>query len=289
MSPLEVRVSETAGFCWGVERALRIAREAAASAGSGPVATFGPLIHNPAVIAQLRAEGIDVVDDPAGVAAGTVVIRSHGVERQVRAELEHRAAVVVDATCTFVKAAQEKAARLHEAGYAVIVLGEPDHPEVRGIRSYADGGALVVQGPEELPTTLPRRVGVVVQTTQSGARLATLVAALAPRVQELLVYNTICDATEKRQQAAIAMAAQVDLVIVVGGRSSGNTTRLAELCTVVQPRTYHVEAAEEIQAAWLDGVAVAGVTAGASTPSEQIQAVVTRLELLSATETRGER
>ena len=187
------------------------------------------------------------------------------------------------------KSAQEKAARLHEAGYAVIVLGEPDHPEVRGIRSYAGPGALVIERPEELPATLPRRVGVVVQTTQSPERLAALSAALAPRVRELLVHNTICDATEKRQRAAVAMAAQVDLVIVVGGRDSGNTTRLAELCAAVQPRTYHVEEAGEIRPEWLEGVGVAGVTAGASTPRDQMDAVVARLESLAATEERGER
>ena len=289
MSRIEIRVSEAAGFCWGVERALRVAREAAANAGEGPVSTFGPLIHNPAVIAQLGTEGIGVLDDATGDVAGTVIIRSHGVERDVQEQLEQRAAAVVDATCSFVKSAQEKAARLHEAGYAVIVLGEPDHPEVRGIRSYAGPDALVVESPAELPSTLPRRVGVVVQTTQPPERLAALTATLAPRVRELLVHNTICDATEKRQRAAVAMAAQVDLVVVVGGRSSGNTTRLAELCAAVQPHTYHVEDAAEIRPEWLAGVVVAGVTAGASTPPEQIAEVVARLDMLAAVEERGER
>lgn len=289
MTSLEIRVSEAAGFCWGVERALRIAREAAAGAGPGRVATTGPLIHNPAVVARLRGEGIDVLGDTPDSLAGTVIIRSHGVEREVQTELERGAAAVVDATCSFVKSAQEKAARLHEAGYAVIVLGEPDHPEVRGIRSYGGPGTLVIERPEELPATLPRRVGVVVQTTQSPERLAAVSAALAPRVRELLVHNTICDATEKRQRAAVVMAAQVDLVVVVGGRDSGNTTRLAELCAAVQPRTYHVEDAGEIRPEWLEGVAVAGVTAGASTPRDQIDAVVARLESLAADEERGER
>ena len=186
---------------------------------------------------------------------------------------------VVDATCTFVKAAQEKAARLREEGYFVVVLGEPAHPEVLGIHSYAGPDSLVVQGPADLPPELPgRRVGVVVQTTQSQERLTSLVAALVPRVRELRVHNTICHATEERQQAAVAMASSVDLVVVVGGRNSGNTSRLAELCSTVQPRTHHIEEADEIRPEWFSGVRTVGVTAGASTPPEQIEAVVCRLE-----------
>ena len=278
MSPIQVCISESAGFCWGVERALRLAREAAASA-PGPIHTLGPLIHNPSVIASLAEQGIGVVDDPAAAREGTIIIRSHGVPLETMAELAGRRVTVVDATCTFVKAAQEKAARLREEGYFVLVLGEPAHPEVLGIRSYAGAGSLVVQGPADLPLELPsRRVGVVVQTTQSQMRLVSLVAALVPRVRELRVHNTICHATEERQEAAVAMASTVDLVIVVGGRNSGNTCRLAELCAAVQPRTHHIEQAEEILPEWFSGVQTVGVTAGASTPPDQIEAVVGRLE-----------
>ena len=278
MTPVQIRVSESAGFCWGVERALRLAREAAAGA-PGPIHTLGPLIHNPSVIALLAEQGINVVDDPTAKREGTIIIRSHGVPLETMAELSGRDLTVVDATCTFVKAAQEKAARLREEGYFVVVLGEPTHPEVLGIRSYAGPDSLVAQGPADLPPELPRRrVGVVVQTTQSQERLASLVAALAPRVRELRVYNTICHATEERQQAAVAMASTVDLVVVVGGRNSGNTSRLADLCSAVQPRTHHVEEAEEIVPEWFSGVRTVGVTAGASTPPEQIEAVVGRLE-----------
>lgn len=278
MSALVIRVSESAGFCWGVERALRLARKAIVDE-PGSIHTLGPLIHNPSVIAQLAEQGIDVIDDDGAEVEGTIIIRSHGVPRDTLGHLFDRGLDVIDATCTFVKAAQEKAARLQEEGYFVIVLGESAHPEVLGIRSYAGADSLVVQGPEDLPLELPkRRVGVVVQTTQSPERLAALVAALAPRVRELRVHNTICHATEKRQQAATAMAAAVDLVIVVGGRNSGNTSRLAELCAVVQPHTHHVEGADEILPEWLSGVQIVGVTAGASTPPEQIEAVVHRLE-----------
>lgn len=282
MTVPRIVVSESAGFCWGVERALETTRSAAKTA-EGPIDTLGPLIHNPGVIAQLAEQGIGLVEDPERKTEGTIIIRSHGVAREVVETLRRRGLDVVDATCTFVKAAQDKAGRLREEGYRVVILGEPAHPEVVGIRSYAGEDSVVAETPEDLPADLAgRRVGVVVQTTQTQARLSALAAALAPMVRELRMYNTICGATESRQRAAIETAAGVDLVIVVGGRQSGNTTRLAELCAVVQPRTFHIETAEEIDPGWLEGVGAIGVTAGASTPPDQIARVVERLKELSS-------
>jgi 4-hydroxy-3-methylbut-2-enyl diphosphate reductase len=268
-----VQISECAGFCWGVERALEMTLEAAEKAAE-PVNTLGPLIHNPSVIGDLKTRGVGVICDPAEACAGTVILRSHGVPRDTKETLAASSVCVVDATCPFVTAAQEKAARLKEDGYLVIILGEREHPEVLGLRSYAGENSLVVESPADLPATLPgRRIGVVVQTTQSLERLSELAAHLAPQARELLVHNTICNATEQRQTAAMAMAENVDVVIVVGGRNSGNTRRLAELCRARQPRTYHVESAAEIDAGWLKNARVVGITAGASTPPEQIDAV----------------
>jgi 4-hydroxy-3-methylbut-2-enyl diphosphate reductase len=277
MSPLAVRVSESAGFCWGVERALQLTLEAAQDAPQ-PVRTLGPLIHNPGVIAELKGKGVGVLTDAALAKQGTVILRSHGVPRNVKETLTASDLTVVDATCPFVTSAQEKAAGLSRDGYLVIILGDRDHPEVAALRSYAGDDSLVVQSPADLPVKLPsRRIGVVVQTTQSPERLSELVAYLASKVKELLVHNTICNATEQRQAAAGSMAAQVDAVVVVGGRDSGNTLRLAELCSAVQPNTHHVESAGELDPAWFRGVLVVGVTAGASTPQEQIEAVLARL------------
>ena len=277
MKDLEIRVSESAGFCWGVERALEVARRAATDA-RGPINTLGPLIHNPGVIAELRASGIGVVSRPEQVEEGTIILRSHGVPREIKEELLNSGLTVLDATCRFVKSAQEKAARLKERGYIVVILGEKDHPEVLALRSYAGEESVVVESPADLPSELPgNRVGVVVQTTQSQERLADLVAYLAPRSRELLVYNTICSATEQRQAAAISMAADVDVVIVVGGRDSGNTRRLAELCTGVQPRTHHIESADELEPRWFTEARSVGITAGASTPADQIDAVIRRI------------
>lgn len=282
MSEIRVVVASAAGFCWGVEKALEKAY-AAAEEAEGPVHTLGPLIHNPGVIEQLHSRGIGLVDDIDGKTEGTIIIRSHGVPREIMERLEDSDVAVVDATCSFVKSAQTKAARLREEGYRVVILGEPDHPEVLGIRSHAGPDAIVVETPEDLPGDLVgRRVGVVVQTTQSQERLAALAAALASVARELRVYNTICSATERRQEAAVLMARDVDVVLVVGGRTSGNTTRLAELCSRVQPRTYHVETAEEIDRSWLRDAGVVGVTAGASTPAYQIESVVARVKELGS-------
>ncbi len=277
MSPLQVKISQSAGFCWGVERALELALKAADDA-PGPVRSLGPLIHNPGVIADLEQRGVNVISNSADAAEGTVILRSHGVPREVKEQLTDTDITVIDATCRFVKSAQEKAAKLHRQGYFVIILGETDHPEVLALRSYAGEDSLVVESAGDLPTDLPsQRVGVVVQTTQSQEHLAALVEDLAPRTRELLVHNTICSATEQRQTAAMVMADQVDAVVVVGGRNSGNTRRLAELCAARQPKTYHVESAEELDPDWFKGLSVVGITAGASTPPEQIKAVADRL------------
>ncbi len=278
MTRPRVRVSDSAGFCWGVERALETTLRAAEEA-TEPVNTLGPLIHNPSVIAALKEKGVGVLSDPSEACCGTVILRSHGVPREVREALLQSQLTIIDATCPFVTAAQEKAARLHKDGYLVVILGEREHPEVLSLRSYAGEDSLVVESPADLPCSLPsKRVGVVVQTTQSEERLSELVAHLAPEVRELLVHNTICSATEQRQAAARTMASEVDAVVVVGGKNSANTRRLAELCRARQPRTYHVETAAEIVPAWFRGVSTVGVTAGASTPPDQIEEVVRTIQ-----------
>lgn len=280
MSTLVVTVAERAGFCWGVKRALEMTLEAARKAPS-PVNTLGPLIHNPEVIRELENQGVGVIADPEEARAGTVVLRSHGVPRHTQEYLTSLGLVVVDATCPFVASAQKKAASLNESGYLVLILGEREHPEVLSLKSYAGEDSLVVESPADLPETLPStRVGVVVQTTQSPQRLSELVSVLALKTRELLVHNTICSATEERQSAAVRLAAQADVVVVVGGRNSANTRRLTELCSSEQPRTYHVESAAEIDPAWVKDARRVGVTAGASTPPEQIEAVVKRLREL---------
>jgi len=278
---VRIVVARYAGYCYGVERALRITEEAIEGAEK-PVATLGPIIHNPTVVGQLAERGVDVADDPDKVDSGTLIVRTHGVAPSVVGAARSRSLNVVDATCPFVAVAQRKAAALREAGYAVVILGEHDHPEVAGLEGFAGEGAVVVEEASGLPVERLRgkRVGVVVQTTQTQANLASVVAALAPVARELLVYNTICDATEKRQNAACELGAEVDVVVVVGGRNSANTARLAQLCRAIESRTYHIESAAELEAGWFTGARRVGVTAGASTPDTEIDATVKALQKL---------
>jgi 4-hydroxy-3-methylbut-2-enyl diphosphate reductase len=275
---VEIVVARYAGYCYGVERALRLTGEALEGAPA-PVSTLGPIIHNPSVVGSLAARGVDVVDEVDAATAGTLIVRTHGVSPDVIAQARSRRLNVVDATCPFVSVAQRKAEALREAGYTVVILGERDHPEVVGLQGFAGTDAVVVQDASGLPLERlrGRRVGVVVQTTQTRANLSALAAELAPVARELLVFNTVCDATEKRQSAACELADDVDVVVVVGGRNSANTARLAQLCQAIEPRTHHIESAAELRAEWLDGASRIGVTAGASTPDEEIEATVRAL------------
>ena len=275
-------VARYAGYCYGVERALRIAEEAGVELAP-PIYTLGPLIHNPSVVRRLARRGVAAVDDLSEVESGTVIVRTHGVDPEVIAAARARGLAVIDATCPFVNVAHQKAEVLRERGYVPVILGERDHPEVVGLTAWAGPKAIVVEDADELRLRDVRnkRVGVVVQTTQTRDNLARLVGRLAPAARETLVFNTICDATGRRQTAAQKLAGAVDVVIVVGGRNSANTTRLASLCRVIQPRTWHIETAAELEAGWLAGARRVGVTAGASTPEDEIQAAVERIRELA--------
>lgn len=284
MTHVRVEVARYAGVCYGVERALKLANEAAERGTD--VHTFGPLIHNPQAVAALRERGIEVAACLDEADAGTLIIRSHGVDPALIEQARGKGLDVVDATCPFVQTAQKCAEDLVRAGYRVIVIGEADHPEVEGIIAHArhaGGDALVIEHAADVPERIgSRKVGVVVQTTQSIARLTEVVNTLLPRVSELRIHNTICSATAQRQQSAEELAQTVDVMIVVGGHNSGNTTRLAEICRTVNPRVHHVETADELEAAWFDDATSVGVTAGASTPAEQIAGVVEAVRRLGA-------
>lgn len=278
---MEIIVARHAGVCYGVRRAFTLATEAAESSES--VKTLGPLIHNPLAVEQLREQGIDVTDAIEDIDSGTVVVRSHGVAPSVIEAAKERGLTVVDATCPHVTAVQEAAGLLASEGYAVFIVGEEDHPEVEGILGWAGEGARVVESAADLPERIgSRKVGVVVQTTQSADRLAEVVTDLLLRAGELRVFNTICAATTLRQQAAADLAADVDAVIVVGGHMSGNTTRLAEISRRTCDRVHHIESAAELDRAWFDGVERVGITAGASTPEEHIESVVEAIRAFSA-------
>jgi 4-hydroxy-3-methylbut-2-enyl diphosphate reductase len=273
---MELILAKQAGFCFGVKRATQMAFEAADKGGE--TYTLGPIIHSPQVVSRLEEMGVKAINNVEGVDQGTVIIRSHGVAAAELQSVVSRCLEVVDATCPFVKKAQEHVASLSAAGYDVVVVGDADHPEVQGIVSYATGKVYVVASGEEAEK-LPRmsKIGVVAQTTQSFENLKNVVTACLGKGGEIRVYHTICDATAVRQEEAKKLAGQVDCMVVIGGYNSANTKRLAEVCKELLPRTHHIEIASQLDASWFDGVEKVGITAGASTPKWLIDEVIDRI------------
>jgi len=210
-----------------------------------------------------------------------LLIRTHGIPHDTYKKIQERGINVIDATCPFVKKAQEYAKLLKEEGYRVIILGDRDHPEVKGIVSYAGADTLVVKSAEEIKKP-GRKVGIVVQTTQPLEILKAVVSRVVETAKEVKVYNTICNSTAMRLRETEEMAGEVEVMFVIGGKNSANTKQLARLCQRIGVRTYHIETADEINSEWIKGVKKAGITAGASTPDWIIQEVRDRLEYLSS-------
>lgn len=276
---MRVMKAECAGSCYGVQRALDLARKAAKD-GAG-AQTLGPLIHNPQVVDELARAGVTVADVPADITSGRVVIRSHGVTPDVLEEVRERGVDVVDATCPHVLRAQKAARSMALAGRTVVVVGDADHPEVEGLRAWAEsaGGKVVVaSSAADLPDGLRSPAGVVVQTTQRRSVLDSVLSELDRRGIEYELKDTICNATAQRQDAAARLSAQVDAMVVIGGHNSSNTTRLYEICADSAPLAFHIETADELDRHAFAGVGTVGVTAGASTPEDQIDAVIAVLE-----------
>lgn len=277
---MKVILAKRAGFCFGVKRATQMAFEAAGK--DKTTCTLGPIIHSPQVVKRLEEMGVKVVKNLDGMDNGTIIIRSHGVASDELSEAVQKQLEIIDATCPFVKKAQEHVKSLSDSGYSVVVVGDADHPEVQGIVSYGGDKVFVVGSGEEVKK-LPKmnKIGIVAQTTQSFENLKNVVSECLLRGGEIRIFNTICDATAVRQEEAKELACQVDCMLVVGGFNSANTRRLAEVCVELQPRTHHIETADEIDQAWFEGVERVGVTAGASTPKWIIDEVVQRVEAIN--------
>ncbi len=278
---MQIILDEGAGFCFGVERALKMAGEESRDA-SRPIVTIGPLIHNPQVIEEMKRDGVAVAKEGENLHDTTAIIRTHGVRPQEENRLREAGNRVLDATCPYVKKSHEYADLLRQEDYHIIVIGDPDHPEIKGVLGYSGERVTVITQPEEADS-LPHyaRVGVVVQTTYPIEKVQKVISKLVGRSTELRVFNTICDYTSDRQISAREISSQVDLMYVIGGRNSANTTKLAEICKQQGTVTRHIEVAEEIEARDLEGVERVGITAGASTPDGRIASVIDRIEELS--------
>jgi 4-hydroxy-3-methylbut-2-enyl diphosphate reductase len=284
---MEIIKARDMGFCFGVRRAVEMMEEAARQAGS--LTTLGSTVHNRQVVEGLRQQGIEVVADLDEINGRPVAITAHGVGPQVKEALNRLGIPVIDTTCPIVTRSQQWAKRLAKEGFAVIVFGDPDHKEVRGVLGWAGGRGIAIADEadlDRLPEDLPSRIAVLSQTTHTEARFAAFVRHLfetrMERISELRVINTLCNATTSQQAAAQELARRVDLMIVIGGRDSANTRHLAEVCREEGVETHHIETADEIEPQWLAGRGRVGVTAGASTPDFAVDEVIARLEEMAA-------
>ena len=277
---MKLVVAKSAGFCFGVRRAMDMALEAAQKRPRH-LYTLGPLIHNPQAVAALERMGVGLRERIEDIPKGTVIFRSHGVCLKDLQKAKKKKLRIIDATCPIVKRAQLYAKFLHRHGYAVLLVGDANHPEVEAIRSYIDDQVEVVGDVGAIRRLGPwDKLGMIAQTTQSFPLFKESAAACLEKAKEVRVFNTICQATTIRQKEAVEIARGVDCMVVVGGRNSGNTQRLASICMEIQPQTYHIEEAHELNPRWFVKRKKVGLTAGASTPFWIIREVEERIKEL---------
>lgn len=280
---MEIILASNAGFCFGVRAAINKG-EKLIEEGKGPIATLGPLIHNPQEVARLESLGIKSYDDIDSVQEKNVLIRTHGVAPSVYQEIEKHGHSYYDCTCPKVKRVQQLAREHAEAGYQVLVLGDCKHPEVMAIVGWTNDTAIVFISLDELKglSLEGKKVCLVSQTTEKLERFEKAVEYLESlSLEELVVQNTICTATRDRQSDVSELAAKVDLMVVIGGYNSANTCKLVSICQDVGVATKHVETAAELQDEWFEGVNKIGLTAGASTPDWIIREVIDKMEELT--------
>jgi len=281
---MKVLVAEKCGFCHGVRNAISVAEKTLAHQKRGnPVYSLGPIIHNKDEVERLAKVGLKTIDKVEQIRSGTALIRSHGAAPEQTAKLEEKGLSIVDATCILVKRVQHIAKELEKDGYKVVIIGDEDHPEVQAVMGCARD--VVVIADENDLHKLPQnvRLGIVCQTTQSPEHFGRVLGAIGRYgFSELKVINTLCKEAIKRQESAVQLCMQVDIMFVLGGLESANTCRLAELCKKYNSQTFHLQNWKELDKNILSGKDTAGVTAGASTPDWIIAEFVKNLEAFDA-------
>ena len=285
---MEIVLAESLGFCMGVKRVVDMAYRAIEKADGEQVVTLGPLIHNAQEIERLEKDGVRVADEDSIPENSVVIVRAHGVTPQAMQALKSRGLKVMDGTCPYVHYSQRKAFELREAGYAVVIAGDRNHPEILGILGYINDEAYVVKTVEDV-RGLPAlgRVGTIAQTTISPKKYQAIVDALREKAGELKICETICDATEENQKSIRELSAEVDMLYVIGGRHSANSNKLLETARERCPRATLIETAGEIDPEDLRGVRRVGISAGASTPDWMIQNIVEKLRDIAECEIRS--
>ena len=277
---MNVELAKTAGFCFGVKRAVDTVYQQIEQYRGEKIFTYGPIIHNEEVIKDLRSHGVEVLNDEEELKtadADVVVIRSHGVAKYIYDIMEERGITCVDATCPFVKKIHKIVAEKSAEGSYIVIVGNGEHPEVQGIRGWAGEQVTVVQTPEdaerfELPDK-DQKVCIVAQTTFNYNKFKELVEIISKKRYDIIVLNTICNATKERQTEARQIAARVDAMVVIGDKRSSNTQKLFEICKEECLNTYYIQTLDDLDINQLRSVESVGITAGASTPNKIIEEV----------------
>ena len=278
---MKVIVAEHRGFCFGVERAIKKIEELLD--GNEQINySIGPPIHNPQTVEKLKNKGLRIVNHLEEIEKGRLIVRAHGLSPELINQARARNIEIVDTTCPFVKKAQQTASLLNKDGYAIIIVGQKDHPEVQSIVGITDGNCQVVEKLADLDglNLSNNKIGVLAQTTQSNRNFQLITDGLInkSRSKNIRLFNTICQATATRQEEARAIAERVDLVIVLGGKISANTKRLAEICQDAGVEVHYVETAGEVEPSWFGGKARTGLVTGTSTPDWIIEETIDRLK-----------
>ncbi len=278
---MEIIVAPSAGFCFGVKRAVNMALDAANQYTSlEKLNTLGPIIHNPQVVKSLEEKGVFPIDNIDCGCFDTILIRSHGIKAEVMEKLRSKGLKIIDATCPFVKKAQNYINEAALKGYFIIMVGDKNHPEVQSVISFADKGRFLVINNladlEKVPVS--EKLALISQTTQDVNFYKCVINEINKKAKnEVVVFDTICDATIIKQEEAKIIASNVDVMIVVGGYNSANTNKLQNICKEIQRNTYHIETEDEVNPEWFANAKKVGITAGASTPDWIIDLVLKKV------------
>ncbi len=271
---MKIKLAEKYGFCFGVKRAIKIAEDNQNSA------TYGALIHNDNEISRLRENfNVALSNDLNDFKTGdTAVIRTHGIPKDELSELHERSVDVIDATCPYVTKPQQICEQMSKEGYDIVIFGDVKHPEIKGVKSYADHSYVVIDVEDLKKIHLKEKVALVAQTTRKVEEYMKIANYLTPRHKEVRIFNTICNATFENQEAVESLSKEADVMIVIGGKSSSNTKQLQSISVSHCPDSYHIEDERDLDASWFKNKSLCGISAGASTPDWVIQNVVDAIE-----------
>lgn len=273
----EVKLAKSAGFCFGVKRAVELVYEEAKKGGD--IYTYGPIIHNEEVVGDLENKGVRVINSPEEIdnlKSGTIIIRSHGVSKDIYDRMINNGLNVIDTTCPFVKKIHNIVSEESNKGNVIVIVGNKDHPEVQGIKGWSNGETYIIDSKEEIDKITinnGKKVCVVAQTTFNFNKFKELVEILTKRVYDIIAVNTICNATKERQTEAKSLALESDAMIVIGGRHSSNTQKLYQICKSECDNTMYIQTLDDLVIDELTSVRSVGITAGASTPNNIIEEV----------------